>query len=107
MQYRIFIMAFFTSALFMGCAENKTETPAAESAADVKPMPQNSTVNNKPEENKLKDVVYALKIDPVCQMPITAGVSDTAIYENKVYGFCAPECKEDFKKDPQSFLAKK
>ena len=37
-------------------------------------------------------------------MPVKAGVSDTAHYKGKVFGFCAKECKEEFLKNPASYL---
>lgn len=40
-------------------------------------------------------MVYNKK-DPSCGMPVTAGISDTAHYKDKVYGFCAEGCKQDF-----------
>lgn len=45
------------------------------------------------------------KKDPTCGMPVTAGISDTAHYENKVLGFCAPECKNEFIKNPKASIA--
>ena len=45
------------------------------------------------------------KKDPTCGMPVTAGISDTAHYENLVLGFCAVECKNEFLKNPKANLA--
>ena len=45
------------------------------------------------------------KKDPTCGMPVTAGISDTAHYENKVLGFCSTECKNEFLKNPKANLA--
>jgi len=47
------------------------------------------------------------KKDFICEMPVTAGVSDTAQYKGKVYGFCATECKEEFLKNPEQYLTSK
>lgn len=43
--------------------------------------------------------------DPVCGMPVTAGISDTAHYQGNILGFCSPECKAEFVKDPAALLA--
>lgn len=43
--------------------------------------------------------------DPVCGMPVTAGISDTAHYKNDVLGFCSAECKAEFQKNPESMIA--
>ena len=45
------------------------------------------------------------KKDPSCGMPVTAGISDTAHYENKVLGFCSTECKNEFLKNPKANIA--
>jgi YHS domain-containing protein len=45
------------------------------------------------------------KKDPTCGMPITAGISDTAHYENHTIGFCSSECKGEFLKNPKAALA--
>jgi YHS domain-containing protein len=45
------------------------------------------------------------KKDPSCGMPVTAGIGDTAHYENHVLGFCSTECKNEFLKNPTAGLA--
>ena len=45
------------------------------------------------------------KKDPTCGMPVTAGISDTAHYDNKVFGFCSEGCKEEFLKNPKANIA--
>lgn len=46
--------------------------------------------------------------DFYCGMDITKyGPSDTLHYHGKVYGFCATVCKDEFKKEPEKYLAKK
>jgi YHS domain-containing protein len=45
------------------------------------------------------------KKDPTCGMPVTAGVTDTAHYGNKVIGFCSIECKNEFLKNPKAGIA--
>ncbi|MEN9319354.1 MAG: hypothetical protein RLZZ309_341 [Bacteroidota bacterium] len=45
------------------------------------------------------------KKDPTCGMPVTAGISDTAHYDNKVVGFCSAGCKEEFLKNPKANIA--
>jgi YHS domain-containing protein len=45
------------------------------------------------------------KKDPTCGMPVTAGISDTAHYKDKVIGFCSAGCKDDFKLAPEANIA--
>jgi YHS domain-containing protein len=53
------------------------------------------------------NVQFAVDKDLVCEMPVKSGVSDTVHYNGGVYGFCSATCKEDFKKDPASYLTAK
>ena len=53
------------------------------------------------------NLAFDSKKDLPCGMPISAGVSDTAQYKGKLYGFCSAECKADFLKDPEAHLAAK
>ena len=43
-----------------------------------------------------ENVQFASKYDTSCGMPLSAGVEDTLHLNDKVYGFCSKECKEDF-----------
>jgi len=45
------------------------------------------------------------KKDPTCEMPVTAGISDTAHYKDKVIGFCSSGCKDEFKLAPDVKIA--
>jgi YHS domain-containing protein len=45
------------------------------------------------------------KKDPTCGMPVSAGVTDTAHYDHKVYGFCSSGCKDEFLKNPKANIA--
>jgi YHS domain-containing protein len=55
----------------------------------------------------LKGITFASENDVVCGMPVKAGVKDTAQYKDKVYGFCSKECKDEFLKNPDSYLTSK
>jgi len=46
------------------------------------------------------------KHDPSCGMPLTAGLEDTTHYKGKAYGFCSKECKNEFLKNPDGYIAK-
>ena len=64
------------------------------------------TTNVKAEEISFKNLVFDAKTDLVCGMPASAGISDTAHYKGKLYGFCSPECKMEFVKDPGGYVKK-
>ena len=73
---------------------NITEAPKQEKKTSMEPAATSfpvSMVNNKK--------------DPTCGMPVTAGISDTAHYKDKVIGFCSAGCKDEFKLAPDANIA--
>lgn len=48
--------------------------------------------------------LLASKKDLVCGMPVSAGITDTTSIDGKLYGFCAPECKDAFVKNPKDYI---
>jgi len=59
-----------------------------------------------PSEQTLEKVATENKKDFICNMPLTAGIGDTANYKGKIYGFCSKECKKEFEKNPTAYIAK-
>jgi YHS domain-containing protein len=57
------------------------------------------------KKNPYKEIKFDNEKDFACGMPVSAGVNDTAHYKGKVYGFCATECKNEFLKNPEGYLA--
>ena len=55
--------------------------------------------------NVFEHLLVDNKKDPSCGMPVTAGITDTAHYKDKVLGFCSKECKDAFLKNPSANLA--
>jgi YHS domain-containing protein len=55
--------------------------------------------------DSLKNLVTKFKRDPVCFMPVTAGISDTTLYKNEVVGFCSMECRALFLESPEKYVA--
>lgn len=81
------------------CETSSTQQKAATATID-------SAVNKIDTAEKTYDVkLVDNKKDPTCGMPVTAGISDTAHYENKVLGFCSTECKNEFLKNPKANIA--
>lgn len=97
MQYRYFITLSMVVLIF-SCNQKQTKS----SASDVPSVKEVAK-----EENIFKQMKFDNKKDFICEMPVTAGVSDTAQYKGKVYGFCATECKEEFLKNPEQYLTSK
>jgi len=98
------LYAIFVLAILQSCnnVEQNNSNPAVN---DTSVIVADSTAMHR--EDLFKDVVFDSKKDFVCGMPISAGVSDTAHYKEKVYGFCSSECKAEFVKNPSSFIAAK
>ena len=86
-----------SSILFTACGNNTaTSTAIMDSASNVAAADSAVTYDISLVQNKK---------DPTCGMPVTAGISDTAHYENKVLGFCSTGCKEEFLKNPKANMA--
>ncbi len=81
------------------CNESVKKEPVAEKANTM----VDSTVAK--VDDAFKNVAFDSKRDLTCGMPITAGITDTAHFNNKVYGFCSKECKEEFMKNPATYVA--
>ncbi len=66
-----------------------------------------SGINKDPMNLELRFTAEMLdnKKDPSCGMPVSAGMSDTAHYHDKVIGFCSKECKAEFEKSPDKYVA--
>lgn len=82
---------------FSACEEN-----AQEKTADAK---TDSSMHVRQGAVSLIDfsgVTFASKRDTTCRMPLSAGIADTAIIDDKVYGFCSKECKDEFVKTIRS-----
>ena len=97
---KIFILSFSSISIFLlACGSSHTEQKASAMATD--------TLNNTAavSEKKYDIAIVNNKKDPTCGMPVTAGIGDTAHYENKVIGFCSSECKMEFLKNPKATIA--
>lgn len=95
------ISAIAVSCLLMmaSCnnADKKTEVKQ-ELKAEAKEPSADSAMKTAEVTIDVSKIQFASKEDPVCGMPITAGISDTAVIKGKVYGFCAKECKDEYLK---------
>jgi YHS domain-containing protein len=95
------LLAVCGSIFLMACGGNSaptTETTSSSTDSNVTAATEDSVISY---DISLVDN----KKDPTCGMPVTAGISDTAHYDNKVLGFCASECKKEFLKNPKANIA--
>lgn len=90
--------------LYGGGSEQKTEKEIVEGLRTMYDGGMETILH---PEKAFKDLQFENKRDFICNMPVTAGVADTAQYKGKVYGFCSTGCKDEFKKNPASYLATK
>lgn len=81
--FSLFIVCFFVAA-----CNNQPESTTTENL-ELK----SDTTNIEPDYSLVK---FDNTKDPVCGMPVSGGVEDTAHYNGKVLGFCAKECKEEY-----------
>jgi putative intracellular protease/amidase/YHS domain-containing protein len=90
--------------LYGGGSEQKTEKEIIEG---IRAMYDGGMETVLHPEKAYKNMKFDNKKDFICNMPITAGVADTAQFKGKVYGFCSTGCKDEFKKNPASYLVTK
>jgi YHS domain-containing protein len=94
--YKITLIAGIMSLVACGSSQQEQ----ANTTADTSMAVQDSTVAPAYTAEMVDN-----KKDPSCGMPVTAGISDTAHYDNKVLGFCSTECKNEFLKNPKATIA--
>lgn len=58
-----------------------------------------------PAMTDLSHIKLTGSTDLVCGMPLSLSPSDTTLFQQRVYGFCSPTCKEKFLLSPATFLA--
>lgn len=87
-----------TCSIFLLACGNETGTATSNMDSTANAVTQDSVISY---DISLVDN----KKDPTCGMPVTAGISDTAHYNNKVLGFCSAGCKEEFLKNPKANIA--
>lgn len=82
-------------AIQISCNSNVSE---AQEMANNKRKNDSILLSAQQTRINIEKLVFASKLDPICGMPITAGVEDTITINTKLYGFCARECKIEFLK---------
>ncbi len=94
----IIIVVFLLDSILAGCNSKaaKTEAPVAEQKPAAAQIDQ--------AKNSYEGLQFDDKKDPVCNMPLSAGINDTAHYDKKLYGFCSAACKEEFEKNPIAYV---
>ena len=78
-------------------------------ACNIEPKQPAAPVVNKEAphthtEKAFSGVDFASSKDLACGMPLTAGLTDTAHYKGKIFGFCSIECKQDFVKNVKNYV---
>jgi len=81
------LMVFTCSIFFTACGND----PASSTTT------MDSTVNAVTQDSVISYDISLVdnKKDPTCGMPVTAGISDTAHYDNKVLGFVLQDVKKN------------
>ena len=87
--------SFFTLMLLCLYSCNSQQQKDAAKNIVIKPVTTALKEEKIPVDNKK---------DPVCGMPVSAGIKDTSYYKGNVYGFCSKECKEEFVKTPVKYI---
>ena len=105
MKQHVSLMVMTFSFFLMGCGNESSSTSATVGSTANTNM--DSSANAVSEDSVISYDISLVdnKKDPTCGMPVTAGISDTAHYNNKVLGFCSAGCKEEFLKNPKANIA--
>jgi YHS domain-containing protein len=90
---KIFLSVLVTFALF-ACNDSKNSDKKPATSEEKKE--ESHAMEMKSETKDFSGIQFASQKDTICGMPLTAGVSDTAVVDGKIYGFCSPECKDSF-----------
>ncbi|HEY8959559.1 YHS domain-containing protein [Chitinophaga sp.] len=90
---KIYIGLFIITALAACAGNSGHETP----------VQGDSSMAVAPEEVQYDTALVANRRDPVCRMPIKAGIYDTAHYQGAVIGFCSGACKDSFLLNPAAY----
>lgn len=77
------IILIFTGLFIMACTQEKTK----------------DSINS-------GQIAFANEKDPVCDMMVSEGVIDTALFKGSVYGFCSKDCKLKFSRKPEAYTFK-
>jgi len=94
MQYlKLFVFTALLGAV--ACSGNHREqTDQASVSTDTMTME---------DDQEYDTALVANKKDPVCGMPVKAGIYDTAHYNGMVLGFCSSSCKDSFLLKPAKY----
>lgn len=85
------------AVLCLASCNNKHAETSTETASEM---------NTEPKELNVTLANLADNKDHVCGMELAeGGIADTAQYDGKIYGFCAAECKAEFVKSADQYLA--
>lgn len=104
MKQPVSLMVITFSIFLMACVNESSSTSTTVDSTANASMDSTSIAS---EDSVISYDINLVdnKKDPTCGMPVTAGISDTAHYDNKVLGFCSAGCKEEFLKNPKANIA--
>ncbi|HEY0262686.1 MAG TPA: YHS domain-containing protein [Chitinophagales bacterium] len=96
-----------TALCAMAFASCNNHTPAEEKTTETT-IEKTLPTGRQAAKINVKTADLATPKDVVCGMDLTDDlIEDTTSYEGKVYGFCNVGCKEEFLKNPTSYLTQK
>jgi YHS domain-containing protein len=105
MKQRVSLIVITFSIVLMACGSESSSNPATVDSTGNIAMDSSSNAASEDSIIRYDISLVDNKKDPTCGMPVTAGISDTAQYDNKVFGFCSAGCKEEFLKNPKANIA--
>ena len=103
---RSLFLGLLCCAGFVACQSKTDQTVKSNQPA---PMPHHQQHSTTPSSDASPATFTAEMVvnkkDFICEMPVSAGISDTCHVDGKAYGFCSHECMLEFKASPSKYLS--
>jgi len=90
MHINILSSALLLAVALLACQQNPSQSAVK--------TPEHTAVSS------TETLPWATNLDLVCEMKVSQNTEDTLHYNGKIYGFCNPYCKDEFKANPGKYV---
>lgn len=101
---RLLLIAGIALFGLAACQPKADDKAASDQPGPMPQQQQHSTPSSSASPATFTAEMVVNKKDFICEMPVSAGISDTCHVDGKAYGFCSHECMLEFKADPSKYL---
>jgi YHS domain-containing protein len=100
------VQTFGNNNVLVAWKSNEKVYYAVTTAADISARIKRPAISEMSVTKNYTHIKLTGSTDLVCGMPLSLSPGDTALYKERVYGFCSETCKERFKENPVAFVKK-